>query len=418
MSVSTAPGLRATAVTPHDLPSTAVASVSPITPYFVVLYAARPGNFSVAYTPDSEAMLTMRPPSAFRIIVKAARQQLKTPVRLTLIVYSHDARLISSKGSRSNVAAAHTRAAGGPMSLAMLNNSLTAPASLTSVGTAVACPPESRIDATVASRPATPLAATIACAPSRAIASAVARPIPRLAPVMTATRPASQCSRSATCSHSPRTAHAVVDALVCVEHRFDVEVRLGVSPARAALDVVDAAERRSRGGNIAWSHKEPGDAVEYDILESTAPERDHRGRARLRFGGNQTERLAPAHRTEHCRRTGDDAPEHGPGNRLVDGDPGLAACALHLPFSVAVVVGVSVQVDRHSGAAGNRDRLGSTLLGAEAAREYNAGSWRGRPRDSRGGDAYWQHEVDVDEPLPRLRLRPRDRGNHRWIDRL
>src|ERR1039457_7450393 len=138
MSVSTAPGLRETAITPHDLPSTAIAPLGRITRYFVVWYAARPGNFSVAYTPDSEAMLTMRPPPAFRIIVKAARQQLKTPVRLTLIVYSHDARLISSNCSRSNVAAAHTRAAGGPMWLAMLNSSLSAPASLTSVGTAVA----------------------------------------------------------------------------------------------------------------------------------------------------------------------------------------------------------------------------------------------------------------------------------------
>jgi hypothetical protein len=37
--VSTAPGLREMAVTPNCLPSTAIASVSPMTPYFVVLYA-------------------------------------------------------------------------------------------------------------------------------------------------------------------------------------------------------------------------------------------------------------------------------------------------------------------------------------------------------------------------------------------
>jgi hypothetical protein len=36
------------ALIPSSFPSTAIASVSPTTPYFETLYAASPGNFSVA----------------------------------------------------------------------------------------------------------------------------------------------------------------------------------------------------------------------------------------------------------------------------------------------------------------------------------------------------------------------------------
>ena len=36
------------ALIPCSFPSTAIASVSPMTPYFETLYAASPGNFSVA----------------------------------------------------------------------------------------------------------------------------------------------------------------------------------------------------------------------------------------------------------------------------------------------------------------------------------------------------------------------------------
>ena len=48
ISVSTAPGLTQIALIPSALPSTAIASVSPMTPYLETLYAVSPGNFSVA----------------------------------------------------------------------------------------------------------------------------------------------------------------------------------------------------------------------------------------------------------------------------------------------------------------------------------------------------------------------------------
>ena len=156
----------------------------------------------------------------------------------------------------------------------------------TSVGTAVACPPLSRIDETVASRAAAPLAATTTWARSRAIASAVARPIPRLAPVTTATRPASQCVPSAMRCRESRREDFAVCALVAVQHCLDVEVRLRVSAAAGAVEFGSAAERRCRPITISGSDKEARDSVDDDVLEPAAPIRDHRGGARLRFSRN------------------------------------------------------------------------------------------------------------------------------------
>ena len=91
ISVSTAPGLRQTALMRCCLPSTAIASVRPMTPYLDTLYAASPGNFSVAYTPDSDAMFTIRPSPAATMAVNAARQHRNVPVRLTPSVSCHTA---------------------------------------------------------------------------------------------------------------------------------------------------------------------------------------------------------------------------------------------------------------------------------------------------------------------------------------
>src|SRR5262249_60421067 len=88
ISVSPAPGLTQIALIPVRLPSTAMASVRPMTPYLETLYAASPGNFSVAEIPDSEAMLTIRPSPAARMAVNAARQHRNEPVRVTPSVSS------------------------------------------------------------------------------------------------------------------------------------------------------------------------------------------------------------------------------------------------------------------------------------------------------------------------------------------
>src|SRR5439155_26015025 len=102
------------ALMPCALPSAATASVKPMTPYLETVYAVRPGNFSVAYTPERDAMLTIRPWPALRIAGNAARQHRNEPVRLTANVSCQNAYVISAKGAGDSEPAAQTRAAGGP----------------------------------------------------------------------------------------------------------------------------------------------------------------------------------------------------------------------------------------------------------------------------------------------------------------
>jgi hypothetical protein len=68
---------------------------------------------------------------------------------------------------------------------------VTASASVTSLGTAIACPPPETISPTVDSRASAVRAASATAAPASANIRAAAAPIPRLAPVMIAAFPAS-----------------------------------------------------------------------------------------------------------------------------------------------------------------------------------------------------------------------------------
>ncbi len=145
ISVSTAPGLRQMALMPCSLPSTAIASVRPMTPYLDTLYAASPGNFSVAYTPDSDPMLTIRPSPAGTMAVNAARQHRKAPVRLTPSVSSHVVDVVSANGAGVSTPAAQTSAPSWPTPVTSANRRSTAASLLTSVGTGVAWPPASLI---------------------------------------------------------------------------------------------------------------------------------------------------------------------------------------------------------------------------------------------------------------------------------
>src|SRR5947208_16698084 len=120
--MSTAQGRRRVELIPCARPSTAIASVRPTTPYLETLYAVRPGNFSVAYTPEREAMLTIRPPPELRIAANAARQQRNEPVRLTASVRCQISRVVSSNGADVSEPAAHTSAAGGPAFAATANS--------------------------------------------------------------------------------------------------------------------------------------------------------------------------------------------------------------------------------------------------------------------------------------------------------
>jgi hypothetical protein len=55
-------------------------------PCFDALEAMRPGNFSVAYTRESDDTRTIRPPPRARIWPKAAREHRNAPVRFTAAV--------------------------------------------------------------------------------------------------------------------------------------------------------------------------------------------------------------------------------------------------------------------------------------------------------------------------------------------
>src|SRR5258708_5227416 len=83
-----------------------------------------------------------------------------------------------------------------------------------------------------ASRASRSRAARTTCAPADAIASAVAAPIPRLAPVTTARRPASPCPPSALDpGPAPRPGHLPVELFMSVEAPFQVELALSVVAA-------------------------------------------------------------------------------------------------------------------------------------------------------------------------------------------
>src|ERR1700727_2360174 len=143
-------------------------------------------------------MFTIRPPPPARIAENAALQQRNAPVKLTPSVSSQISAVVSVNSADVRTAAAQTRAAGGPAAFAASNRRSTAAALLTSVVTAVPSAPASRMRLRTPSRASRSRAASTTCAPAAAIASAVAAPIPRLAPVTTATRPFSQCPPSGT----------------------------------------------------------------------------------------------------------------------------------------------------------------------------------------------------------------------------
>jgi len=90
--------------------------VRPMTPYLDTLYAASPGNFSVAYTPDSDAMLTIRPSPAAAMAANAARQHRKVPVRLIPSVSCQMADVVPPNGAGVSTPAAQTSALSRPMS--------------------------------------------------------------------------------------------------------------------------------------------------------------------------------------------------------------------------------------------------------------------------------------------------------------
>jgi hypothetical protein len=78
---------------PH---STASVRVNPISPCFVVLYAARSAT---PCNPATDAMLTTLPEPWSSMILPSACVSRNGPVRLTAMIRSHCSRLVSSNGT-------------------------------------------------------------------------------------------------------------------------------------------------------------------------------------------------------------------------------------------------------------------------------------------------------------------------------
>src|SRR5207253_902750 len=122
------------------------------------------------------------------------------------------------------------------------------------------------------------------------MASAVAAPIPRLAPVTTATRPASQCTGS---PPAIRTNHLPVEPLVSVQAASQVEMPLGVVAAGRTRNPGRPPDGIDRGLDVIGRYQETSHAVRDHLGECPAPERHDGSPARLRLGGVHPEGLVP-----------------------------------------------------------------------------------------------------------------------------
>src|SRR5262249_29243103 len=307
-------------------------------------------------------MLTIRPSPAGSMAVNAARQHRKVPVRLTPSVPAHMAGVVSANRAGVSTPAAQTSAPTWPAAAASANRRRTAASSLTSVGTGVARPPASLIRRATPSRARWSPAARTTRAPAAAIAAAVAAPIPRLAPVTTASRPASHLAadagevRSGTRRTTSPTSHSPVEALVCVQAQFQVKPALRVLTAHRPRNPGHLGHRFGGGPDVIGRHQETGYAIHDHLTQPAAPERHHGSPARLRLGGGQPEGLVPARGAQHSGGPAHGRPEHGPRHSPVNSSPGPIPPRADLFPAVPRIVGVAVNVDRHPGRASDVDR--------------------------------------------------------------
>ncbi|CAM5697174.1 hypothetical protein SVIOM74S_03300 [Streptomyces violarus] len=110
--------------------------------------------------------------------------------RLTAIVRSQTSSVSSSIGGRTLIPALLTRMSGSPKASTARSAAVRTPSRvLRSALTQAARQPSAVSSSTVAISPASPRATTTTLAPARARARVMARPMPELPPVTTATRP-------------------------------------------------------------------------------------------------------------------------------------------------------------------------------------------------------------------------------------
>src|SRR6266542_5690011 len=332
--------------------------------------------------PDSEAMLTIRPSPASRMAVNAARQHRNEPVRLIPSVSSQMSHVVSPNGADVSTPAAQTRAAGRPVREAAANSRSTSPALLTSVGTGVASPPAVWMPRATLVRASRFRAARTTCAPAPARAPAVAAPIPRLAPVTTATRPASQCPGSVIdCRSASWADDSPVELLVSIQAPFQVKMPFGMIAAGRAGDLGRLPDAVRGRLDVIRRDQEAGHAVHDYLGESTAPERDDGSPARLGVSGSHAEGLVPPCRADHDRCAGHDGPHGCARHSLMHSHSGSVSPGGDLVSRVPGVIDVAVHIDPGPGRLGDVDRLGGSLLGTQPASENSAMPGRVRPAD-------------------------------------
>src|SRR5256884_3541658 len=227
--------------------------------------------------PERDARFTIRPAPARRIGPKAARQQRKVPVRLIRSVSSQVCGVVASMAALCRTAAAQTNAVGAPTRAAMAKRRSTSPLSPTSAVAIVAAPPFLWIVSLTASSCDSVRAARTTWAPARAIASAVARPMPRPAPVTIATLPCSHPVASGRAVHLHARSQRPVKAFVGREARLETQVGDGMLATLHAPDTADRLKGVCRAGDVVRWSEEASLAVDDDFRQATAAVSDHRG---------------------------------------------------------------------------------------------------------------------------------------------
>ncbi len=150
----------------------------------------------------TEAMFRIVPRCWWTITGSTARQHAITARRFTASIASQSSGFVPTTGPNDAVPAAVTSTSRRPKSATVCSTSATTAAScVTSVGTASARPPAALIAAATSAICWRVRAASTTAAPSRANASAIARPMPRPAPVTIATWPS--IDRPAVISRAP-----------------------------------------------------------------------------------------------------------------------------------------------------------------------------------------------------------------------
>ena len=194
-SVANRPGAITWTRTPEPVTSSARASLKPMTPNFEAQYGA---SKAIPWRPDFDDTFRMSPRPARSIAGSTARLARKVPRRFVSTTSSHSGQASCATVRKVAPAARRMPAACTRMSMRPCRSRVAAamramsPSARTSSGsTSGAAAPASTTAAAVSVRRLASRPTSTGIAPARASETQVSRPMPLLAPVTIATRPAS-----------------------------------------------------------------------------------------------------------------------------------------------------------------------------------------------------------------------------------